>query len=149
VAGYAISYRHIRFLRTGVSFSIRSLIGHVIRPTISTYKVLLTMGLQRETAGRASLAIYTSVCPPCSHYLRRNVYLLIFLRQIVFAVIFDHTFNSLDHRGIGDRELGYLYHCNLPSISSGYRSHAHARTVDKAEDYHQASEWCRLGTASG
>jgi hypothetical protein len=23
-----------------------------------------------------------------------------------------HTFRSLDHRGINDRELGYLYHCN-------------------------------------
>ena len=31
---------------------------------LNVKKVLLTIGLQYETAGRGSLALYTSVCPP-------------------------------------------------------------------------------------
>jgi hypothetical protein len=55
------------------------------------------MGLQRETAGRGTLAMYTTViCPVSPH-----------------------------------------------------RSYAHARTVDKAEDYRQAGEWCHIGAVSG
>ena len=87
MAGYAISNRHIRFFCTGMPSG--SFITTWSDRRFSTYKTLLTMGLQRETAGRGALAIYTSVCPPSSHDLTVKVYQLWPLQQIVFAVFFE------------------------------------------------------------
>jgi GTP cyclohydrolase FolE2 len=64
---------------------LRPVSDRLFQPT----KILLTMGLQRETAGRGALAIYTSVCPPCSHHLMNAK---VTLRQIVFAVVFEFAF---------------------------------------------------------
>ena len=55
---------------------------------LNVKKVLLTIGLQYETAGRGSLALYTSVCPPRPPYLSDNSD---FLRQIIFALVFEFT----------------------------------------------------------
>jgi hypothetical protein len=49
--------------------SLRPVSDRLFQPT----KILLTMGLQRETAGRSALAIYTSVCSPSSPYPNAKV----------------------------------------------------------------------------
>ena len=61
--------------------SLRPISDRLIQPI----KILLTMGLQRETAGRGALAIYTSVCSPRPPYPNAKSP----LRQIVFAVVFE------------------------------------------------------------
>jgi hypothetical protein len=67
MAGHVGSYWHIRIFCAGVPSTVYLFPrpDRIFQPT----KVLLTMGLQRETAGRGALAIYTSVCPPCTHHL--------------------------------------------------------------------------------
>ena len=51
-------------------------------------QVLLTMGLQRETAGRATMAIYTQVTHTSTLARPNDSYIL----QIVFATIFQRIF---------------------------------------------------------
>ena len=77
------------------------------------------MGLQRETAGRGTLAIYSSVCFLSSHYHERFVtFTTDSLRRCVriYRVSY-HAFSSLDRWDVDHRELGHLYHCNLSSFS--------------------------------
>ncbi len=83
-----------------------------------------------------SVSTVTSTTDCLRHYVR--IYRLSY-----------YTANSLDHWGIDDRELGYLYHCNLSCISSHRPyAHWHARAADKADNNHQAIEWY-LGAVGG
>jgi hypothetical protein len=118
-----------------VSVLLSSRPDRLFQPT----KVLLTMGLQRETAGRGALAIYTSVCPSCHDYRNAKVTFTTdcFCGYIRICRLSYHPFNTLDHRGVDNRGLGHLYHRN-PSFVSSHRSYAHARPADEAEGYYQA-----------
>jgi len=102
-------------------------------------KTLLTMGLQHETAGRSTLAIYSSVCF-CAHIIV-TVSAVNFatdcLRHYVRVHLLSyHAFSSLDHWDVDHRELGYVYYSNIASFSSP--SCAHILVADKEEDCHQA-----------
>ena len=113
--------------------SRRPVCDRPIQPT----KVLLTMGLQREAAGRSVLAIYTSVCSPRPPYPNAKVTFTTdcFRGCVRICRLPYHSFNTLDHWGVDDREISYLYHRNLSFISS-QRSYAHVRLAHKAEGYH-------------
>lgn len=77
------------------------------------------MGLQRETAGRGTLAIYSSVCFLSSHYRKGFVtFTTDSLRRCFRIYRFSyHAFSTLDHWDVDHRELGYLYHRNLDTLS--------------------------------
>ena len=77
------------------------------------------MGLQRETAGRGTLAIYSSVCFLSSHY--RECFVTFTTDSICRCVriyrFSYHAFSSLDRWDVDHRELGHLYYRNLNSFS--------------------------------
>ena len=77
------------------------------------------MGLQRETAGRGTLAIYSSVSFLSSHY--RECILTFttdsFRRCVRIYSFSYHTFSSLDRWDVNHRQLGHLYYRNLDSFS--------------------------------
>src|SRR6266571_3548585 len=84
-------------------------------------KIFLTMRLQRETAGRGAFAVYTSVHPLRSPFLRCfscDLCDRLFRSGVQVYHFSYHTFSSLDHWNFDDRQLGHLYHCNLSSISA-------------------------------
>ncbi|KAI0247429.1 hypothetical protein BJV78DRAFT_1157203 [Lactifluus subvellereus] len=71
-------------------------------------QMLLTMGLQRETASRSALAIYISVC------LLRSPSLHVCARVDLFP---HNTFHTLNRRNGHHYELGHLYlGTNLPLL---------------------------------
>ena len=87
-------------------------------------KALLTMGLQRETAGRGTLAIYSSVCFSAHTIVRVLAvnFATDYLRRYVrLHLLSHHAFGSLDHRDVDHRELGYLYHRRLSHTSFSFR----------------------------
>lgn len=95
------------------------------------------MGLQRETAGRGALAIYTSVCPPCSHHLNTNLLVL----QIVFAVLFEFTVfhttpPALSIIGALMIVSSAIYTTVIFPLFALTDLYAHARLADEAEEYH-------------
>jgi hypothetical protein len=77
------------------------------------------MGLQRETAGRGTLAIYSSVGFLSSYYRKCFVtFTTDSLRRCFRIYRFPyHAFSSLDHWNDDHRELSYIYHRNLNSFS--------------------------------
>ena len=83
-------------------------------------KVLLTIGLQYETAGRGSLALYTSVCLVRSTFLcclSSDLATDYFRHCVRVYHVSYHAFASFDHWNCDDLELGHLYYCNISSIS--------------------------------
>ena len=102
------------------------------------------MGLQLETAGRGTLAVYTSVFPPCSHHLNHRCldcdFSTGYLRRFVRACHLPYdAFSSLHHWGIDHHELVYIYYRNLASITFRLSS-AHVPIAYKEEDRYQDCE---------
>ena len=79
------------------------------------------MGLQRETAGRGTLAIYSSVCfcpyigVPVSFVTFATDCLRCYVR---IPLLSYHAFSSLDRWDTDHRDLGNLYYSNFTSFSS-------------------------------
>lgn len=102
----------------------------------------MTKGLQRETAGRGSLALYTSVCPREFSFSRRTtvpivLFIIGCLRHYArvhhlpyHATCTLYGWNSYHH------ELGDLYNCTTNSSSA--LGGAYSNTVDKEKSCNQA-----------
>src|SRR6266702_4293146 len=130
---------HIRLHRTGVfvgpSFPNR-LMWHS-----EIMKALLTKGLQREAAGRGTLALYTSVCPRTFSFpKRRSVLIVPFIIGCLrhYARVHHlpyHASCTLDRWNNHHHELGDLYHCTTHSSSALTR--AHSNVVDKEKGCYQ------------
>jgi hypothetical protein len=100
------------------------------------------MGLQLETAGRGTLAVYTSVCPLCSHYLNDCIGVLTvilhtdYLRRYLRVRRLPYfAASSLDYWDIDNHEFVHIHYRNLTSIPFCLSS-AHIPVADKEENRH-------------
>ena len=105
-------------------------------------KVLLAIGLQYETAGRGSLALYTSVCPRRLPYLRCLSSDHCDLRQFIFALLFEFTISHTTPSVLSIMGalmiLSSSIFITVKSSISAHLSNAHFSTVDE-EGCHKSS----------